>query len=97
MQVYWRDMDPVMVSKNRKKGIMTDVSALSFIENQLAFGYSSSKQKDRIGTFNINLVALPQKKFTLCFDAKGAGLSSFRASDQSHHPALLISLITSHF
>jgi hypothetical protein len=41
VKAYWLDIDPAYVEKRRKKGVMTDVEELNFIEKKMAYGLSA--------------------------------------------------------
>ena len=42
VRAYWLDIDPTYVEKRRKKGILTDVEELNFIEKKMAYGITAT-------------------------------------------------------
>lgn len=63
--VYWLDIDPAYVKKNRSKGITSDRSELNTLENNFAYGlsskpYSGNETKNNNG-YKVELVALPSR------------------------------------
>lgn len=63
--VYWLDIDPEYVKKNRAKGITTDKSELNTLENNFAYGVSfeaySGVETRNIQGYKVKLVALPAR------------------------------------
>lgn len=65
VNVYWLDIDPAYVKKNRAKGITTDKSELNTLENNFAYGvscepYTGPETNNQQG-YKIKLVALPER------------------------------------
>ena len=65
MDVYWLDLDPAYVEKNRKNGKMHDRDELNYIEKTMAYGISCTPVPGREDEYTLTLVALPSKKCTL--------------------------------
>lgn len=63
MGVYWLDIDPAYVEANRKKGVMSDRSEISYLEKKIAYGLTATSAGP--GEHDISLVALPQKVIRL--------------------------------
>jgi hypothetical protein len=63
IDVYWLDLDPAYVEKNRKNGKLHDRDELNMIEKKMAYGVSWTPMED--DAFDLALVALPKKKCTL--------------------------------
>ena len=71
--VYWLDIDPEYVKKNRSKGINTDRSELNMVEKQFAYGLSSESLGN--GKYKISLVAFKERPVIVEFDAATNKLS----------------------
>jgi hypothetical protein len=65
--VYWLDIDPEYVKKNRAKGITSDRSELNTIEKQFAYGLSSEALGN--GKYKISLVAFKERPVHVEFDS----------------------------
>ena len=66
MDVYWLDLDPAYVEKNRKKGKMHDRDELNYIDKTMAYGISFKPVPDQDDeSYEVTLVALPSKKVIL--------------------------------
>ena len=66
MDVYWLDLDPAYVEKNRKKGKMHDRDELNYIDKTMAYGISFKPcNDDNDDSYEVTLVALPSKKVIL--------------------------------
>ena len=61
---YWLDIDPALIKKNRKKGIMTDRTETNIMENKLAFGVKSTINSES-GSIDVNIKALKNHTFQL--------------------------------
>ena len=79
--VYWLDIDPAYQAKNRKKGIMTDRSGLNMIEKKLAYGITCTDNGN--GSYNVKLVAFPNRPLSLSLDAKGTPRLRFEIDGHS--------------
>ena len=62
MDVYFWDLEPSYVAKNRKKGKMHDRGELNMIERNLAYGVTCEPIKGEEGAYSMALVALPKRK-----------------------------------
>ncbi len=65
--VYWLDIDPEYVKKNRAKGVMTDRSELNTLEKQFAYGLSSESAGN--GKYKISLVAFKERPVYVDYDS----------------------------
>lgn len=62
LDVYWLDLDPAYVEKNRKKGKNHDRDELNMVERNMAYGVKCEPIKGDEGSYTMTLVALPQRK-----------------------------------
>jgi hypothetical protein len=69
VSVYWLDIDPAYVKKNRDKGIMSDRSELNMIEKSMAYGLSSEAVAGKPGHYKVTLVAFKERPVFVSFDA----------------------------
>mmetsp|Transcript_17519 Transcript_17519/g.26604 ORF Transcript_17519/g.26604 Transcript_17519/m.26604 type:complete len:174 (+) Transcript_17519:138-659(+) len=65
VDVYWLDIDPATVAKNRKKGKMDDREELDFLGRTMAYGVKYQPHPTEEGAFVMSLVALPKKAAVL--------------------------------
>jgi len=64
-EVFWLDIDPEFVKKNRAKGINTDRSDLNMIEKQFAYGISWELIANEKDAYKLKLVALSERPVTV--------------------------------
>jgi len=62
MDVYWLDLDPAYVAKNRKKGKNHDRDELNMVERNMAYGVKCESIEGEVGAYTMTLVALPKRK-----------------------------------
>lgn len=63
LTVYWMDIDPEYQKAARAAGRADDRVELGMIEKKMAYGLTATPAAD--GEYEVNLVALPERKLTL--------------------------------
>jgi len=71
VEVYWLDIDPEYVKKNRAKGINSDRSELNMVERQFAYGISWEAVSGEENAYRLKLVALPDRPVTVTVGQDG--------------------------
>eukprot|EP00906_Rhabdomonas_costata_P028110 RCo039883 len=67
LQVYWLDIDPEYVKKNRAKGKTDDREELIWMEKKIAYG-AHAHARPEPGTYEVHFVALPKQHAVLKMD-----------------------------
>lgn len=69
--VYWLDIDPEYQAAARKKGKMDDRVELGTIEKKFAYGVTPELDSSKKNTYNLKLVALPERTAIMFLDESG--------------------------
>lgn len=70
VDVYWQDIDPEYMKKNRASGVKSDRSDLNYIEKTMAYGLSSSPADGKpSGYYSVKLVSFPDRLVTVWKDS----------------------------